>query len=60
MSRSSLARDYRSRCSGLSAIIGSLLAWGLSFINNPNLYVYQVLFLIVGLVTVVTAPCKYP
>jgi hypothetical protein len=36
---------------------GSLLAYGLSFIVSPVLYVYQILFLTVGLATVITAPC---
>jgi hypothetical protein len=47
--------------SGISQIIGSPIAFGLSYVNGPPngpLYVYQALFLLVGLLTVVTAPCK--
>lgn len=48
--------------SGISQIIGSPIAFGLSYVNGPPngpLYVYQALFLLVGLLTVVTAPCEY-
>jgi MFS family permease len=41
---------------GVASMLGSLLAWGLSFIKSPHLYVYQILFLTVGLATVVTVP----
>lgn len=44
---------------GLASILGSFLAWALSFIKSPHLYVYQILFLIVGLVTVITGPIIY-
>jgi hypothetical protein len=43
---------------GVASMLGSLLAYGLSFIVSPVLYVYQILFLTVGLATVITAPCK--
>jgi hypothetical protein len=42
---------------GVASMLGSLLAYGLSFIVSPVLYVYQILFLTVGLATVITAPC---
>jgi hypothetical protein len=41
---------------GVASMLGSLLAWALSFIVSPVLYVYQILFLTVGLATVITAP----
>lgn len=37
-------------------IFGSLLAWAVSFADQSHLYVYQILFLIVGLMTVLTVP----
>jgi hypothetical protein len=42
---------------GVASMLGSLLAYGLSFIVSPVLYVYQIMFLTVGLATVITAPC---
>ncbi|GFZ47569.1 hypothetical protein JCM24511_05313 [Saitozyma sp. JCM 24511] len=44
---------------GVASMLGSLLAYGLSFIVSPVLYVYQILFLTVGLATVITAPLIY-
>jgi MFS family permease len=44
---------------GVASMLGSLLAYGLSFIQSPHLYVYQILFLTVGLATVLTAPLLY-
>lgn len=44
---------------GVASMLGSLLTWALSFINSPHLYVYQILFLTVGLATVITAPILY-
>jgi cytochrome b subunit of formate dehydrogenase len=41
---------------GLASMFGSFLAWALSFITGGSLYVYQILFLIVGLTTVLTSP----
>jgi MFS family permease len=41
---------------GIASMLGSLLAWALSFIKSDKLHVYQILFLITGLVTVLTAP----
>ncbi|KAI5451305.1 hypothetical protein NCC49_001900 [Naganishia albida] len=41
---------------GIANIFGSLLAWAVSFADGSHLHVYQVLFLIVGLMTVLTAP----
>jgi cytochrome b subunit of formate dehydrogenase len=41
---------------GVASMLGSLLAWLLSFIVSPVLYVYQILFLTVGLATVISAP----
>jgi hypothetical protein len=43
---------------GVASMLGSLLAWGLSFSQSKVLYVYQILFLTVGLATVITAPRK--
>lgn len=37
-------------------IFGSFLAWAVSFADQSHLYVYQILFLIVGLMTVLTVP----
>jgi uncharacterized membrane protein len=37
-------------------MLGSLLAWALSFISGASLHVYQILFLLVGLITVITGP----
>lgn len=44
---------------GIASILGSLLTWGLSFIVNGKLWIYQILFLTVGLATVLTAPVVY-
>ncbi|TXT07424.1 hypothetical protein VHUM_03144 [Vanrija humicola] len=44
---------------GVASMLGSLLTFGLSFIKSPHLFVYQILFLTVGLATVVTAPLIY-
>lgn len=44
---------------GVASMLGSLLTWALSFITTGPLYVYQILFLFVGLVTVLTAPLLY-
>ncbi|KAL7414559.1 major facilitator superfamily domain-containing protein [Mrakia frigida] len=45
---------------GLASMLGSLLAYGCSFLSpSASLYRYQVLFLIVGLLTVLTAPWIY-
>lgn len=44
---------------GIASILGSLLAWALSFATKSHLYVYQILFLTVGLATVVTVPILY-
>ncbi|KAL7416388.1 allantoate permease-like protein [Mrakia frigida] len=44
---------------GVASILGSFLAFCLSYIKNPKLYTYQILFLIVGLVTVITGPLIY-
>ncbi len=41
---------------GLASIFGSILAWAVSFIKSDKLYVYQILFLVTGAVTVLTAP----
>lgn len=41
---------------GISTIVGSLLAWALSFIKSDKLYVYQILFLVTGIVTVLSTP----
>lgn len=37
-------------------IFGSFLAWAVSFAQGRDLYVYQILFLIVGLMTICTVP----
>lgn len=44
---------------GIASMLGSLLTFALSFITTGPLYVYQILFLLVGLVTVLTAPLLY-
>lgn len=44
---------------GVASMLGSLLTWALSFANTPHLYIYQILFLTVGLATVVTVPILY-
>ncbi|KAL7410774.1 major facilitator superfamily domain-containing protein [Mrakia frigida] len=45
---------------GLASMLGSLLAYGCSFLSpSASLHRYQVLFLIVGLITVITAPWIY-
>ncbi|KAJ9099725.1 hypothetical protein QFC20_005603 [Naganishia adeliensis] len=44
---------------GIANMLGSLLAYVVSFIKSDVLYVYQILFLIVGLVTVLTGPLIY-
>jgi MFS family permease len=41
---------------GIASMLGSLLTWALSFIKSPHLFVYQILFLTVGLATVLTVP----
>jgi predicted MFS family arabinose efflux permease len=41
---------------GIASMLGSLLAWALSFIKSDKLHVYQILFLVTGLATVITAP----
>jgi MFS family permease len=41
---------------GLASMFGSFIAWALSFIKSDVLYVYQILFLLTGLLTVLTAP----
>lgn len=37
-------------------MLGSFLAWALSFATGAKLYVYQILFLVVGIATVITGP----
>lgn len=45
---------------GVASMLGSLLAYACSFLHaGAKLHVYQVLFLIVGLLTVVTGPWIY-
>jgi MFS family permease len=44
---------------GVASILGSLLAFCLSYIKEPTLHLYQILFLIVGLITVITGPILY-
>jgi MFS family permease len=41
---------------GIATMLGSLLAWALSHIVGAKLASWQILFLIVGLITVVTSP----
>ncbi|TYJ52804.1 hypothetical protein B9479_006567 [Cryptococcus floricola] len=44
---------------GIATILASILAFGLSHIDNPHIKGYEVLFLLCGLVTVLTAPVIY-
>ncbi|KIM73607.1 hypothetical protein PILCRDRAFT_99293 [Piloderma croceum F 1598] len=44
---------------GAATIIGSVLAYGFGHIKSSSLYSYQLIFLFVGLVTVVTVPFVY-
>lgn len=41
---------------GIASILGSLMAYGLSFIESDRLHNYQVMFLLTGGMTVVTGP----
>lgn len=43
---------------GVSTMLGSFLAWALSFATGAKLHVYQILFLVVGLATVITGPSE--
>ncbi|KAK4050155.1 hypothetical protein OIV83_003726 [Microbotryomycetes sp. JL201] len=44
---------------GLATILGSALCYGLGHINSTVLYSYQIIFLVFGLITVITAPILY-
>ncbi|CED83117.1 Permease of the major facilitator superfamily [Phaffia rhodozyma] len=44
---------------GGASIIGSFLTWAVSFAHGGSLYVYQILFLITGVITVITGPILY-
>ncbi|KAI0206811.1 major facilitator superfamily domain-containing protein [Astrocystis sublimbata] len=44
---------------GLATIVASALSYGLGHINSPLLESWQIIFLFVGLVTIVTAPIVY-
>lgn len=45
---------------GIASMLGSLLAFACSYLHaGAKLHVYQVLFLIVGLLTVITGPCRF-
>ncbi|KAH8812795.1 putative MFS transporter [Xylogone sp. PMI_703] len=44
---------------GMATIIGSALSYGLAQISSPALKPWQIIFLFVGLVTIVTAPIVY-
>ncbi|KAK4702871.1 hypothetical protein P7C70_g3352, partial [Phenoliferia sp. Uapishka_3] len=44
---------------GVATIIGSLCVFGLGHIHSPILFSYQIIFLVFGLITVITAPLIY-
>ncbi|KAI0438295.1 major facilitator superfamily domain-containing protein [Xylaria telfairii] len=44
---------------GIATIVASALSYGLGHINSPLLESWQIIFLFVGLVTIVTAPVVY-
>ncbi|KAK7056307.1 hypothetical protein VNI00_002860 [Paramarasmius palmivorus] len=44
---------------GIASILGSALAYGLSYIETDKLHNYQILFMITGLTTVITGPILY-
>ncbi|KAM0788138.1 hypothetical protein ACM66B_001303 [Microbotryomycetes sp. NB124-2] len=44
---------------GLATIIGSALCYGLGHINSTVLASYQIIFLVFGLITIITAPILY-
>lgn len=44
---------------GMGTIVGSFLSWALAHIRSPALHSYQIIFLTMGLITVLTAPVLY-
>ncbi|KAL8287098.1 hypothetical protein RQP46_004104 [Phenoliferia psychrophenolica] len=44
---------------GMATMLGSLMVFGLGHIHSPVLFSYQIIFLVFGLITVITAPILY-
>ncbi|ORY82361.1 major facilitator superfamily domain-containing protein [Leucosporidium creatinivorum] len=44
---------------GVATMLGSAISYGLGHINSSVLYSYQIIFLVFGLITVITAPILY-
>lgn len=44
---------------GIASILGSALAYGLSYIETDKLHNYQILFMLTGFTTVITGPILY-
>ncbi|KAH8823476.1 permease of the major facilitator superfamily [Flagelloscypha sp. PMI_526] len=57
VSNCSCRRIYSSN--GIATILGSLLSFGLGHIKSGPLHSYQIIFLVTGLITVITAPILY-